>query len=170
MGFFSSFIHNEALAEILIEGHNPHAQRKLEAPDLDAIRQQMHSREVVQAYVIGRIVGSGRGVWALTNEALYLRDPSLRAVLRVALADVTGFEAERGRFGHSVRLWCGEGCFSMYGADREMAQLMHRALAAQGVQARFDERQARQALWRQPAPAGWAQDCVLDARRRLSFA
>lgn len=170
MGFLSSFIHNEALAEMLIEGHNPYAQRKLETSDVDAIRQQMHSREVVQAYVIGRIVGSGRGVWALTSEAVYLRDPSLRAVRRVALADITGFDTERGRFGHSVRLSCNEGHFSMYGADREMVQLMHRALSAQGVQGRFDERQARQVLWRQPAPVGWAQDCVLDARRRLSFA
>jgi hypothetical protein len=163
-------VHNEALAEILIEGHNPCALQKLETPDLDALRQKMHSRETVQAYVVGRIVLSGRGVWMLTDRAAYVRDPALRGVRRVLLDQVQGFEAERGRFGHSVRLFTEEGDFSMYGVDRELAQIMHGALVARGLASQFDERVTRNHVWRTPAPAGWAQDCVRDAQRRLSAA
>ena len=45
-----------------------------------------------------------------------------------------------------------------------------REFAARGLPSRFDERQARAIAWREAAPAGWAQDCLLDARRRLNFA
>lgn len=169
MGFFSSFIHNEALAEILIEGHNPYAVQKLESADLDALRQKMRSTESLQAYVIGRIVLSGRGLWVLTDQAVYLRDPQARTVRRVALADVSGFEAERGRFGHSVRLFSEDGNFSMYGVDRELAQFMHHACAARGISSRFDERHTRNHVWRESA-AGWAQDCLRDAQRRIALA
>lgn len=83
MGFFSSFIHNEALAEILMEGHHPYAQEKLRAADLDVLRQKMPSTETLQAYVIGRIVGGGRGVWAATDRAVLLLDPRFQAAQRI---------------------------------------------------------------------------------------
>ncbi len=170
MGFFSSFIHNEALAEILLEAHNPQANLKLMAADLDALRQKLRGPEQLQAYVVGRIVGGGRGVWAATDQALLVLDPRFVAAQRLAWSDVLGLECERGRYGHTLRLWAESGRWSLLGADRELAQQLHHAVAAAGRPSQFDERPAHARLWRDAAPAGWARDCVLDARRRLSLA
>ena len=60
MAWFDSFIHGEALTEIFLEGHNPYAHLKLEAADLDAIRQQVRVSETLLGYVTGRVVGAGR--------------------------------------------------------------------------------------------------------------
>lgn len=170
MGFFTSFIHNEALAEILIEGHNPHAQQKLDSSDLDLLRQQLHTSDEFKAYVIGRIVGGGRGVWALSGQALLILDTARRTVQRIDLRQVQSFEAERGRFGHSVRLKSQGQGWSLYGVDREFAGLMHQGLQASGVVSHFDDRPARSPAWRESAPAGWVTDCLTDAQRRLALA
>ena len=170
MGFFSSFIHIEALPAIFLQCHNPHALQKLETADLDALRQKLHSSDSLQAYVIGRIVLGGRGVWALTGQAVLMRDPALRSVQRIELSEVESFEAERGRFGHSVRLHAGGSRWSLFGVDRELAGLMHQAFVAASVPSSFEDKPARSHLWRTPAPAGWASDCVSDARRRLALA
>ncbi len=169
MGFFTSFIHNEALAEILIEGHNPHAQQKLASADLDALRQKLRTGDELKAYVQGRIVGGGRGVWALTGDALLLRNSAQDSVQRIELRQLASFEAERGNYGHTVRVQAGGQGFSLYGVDRELAALMHQALQAAGVRSVFDERPARSPVWRAPAPAGWIGDCLNDARRRLAL-
>lgn len=170
MGFFTSFIHNEAMAEIFIEGHNPYAQQKLDAADLDALRQKLNTGDEFKAYVIGRIVGGGRGVWALHGQALLILDASRRTVQRLELRQVQSFEAERGRFGHTVRLQAQGQGWSLYGVDREFAALMHQALNASGVVSQYDDRPARSPAWREPAPAGWLADCLNDARRRLALA
>lgn len=170
MGFISRFLHNEALAEILFEGHNPYALQKLASADLDALRQKVPSEDGLQAYVIGRIVLGGRGVWALTGQAVLLCDPALRGVQRIDLAEVESFEAVRGRFGHTVRLRAQGRLWSLFGADRDLAGLMHQAFTAAGVTSRFDDRPARSHVWRASAPEGWARDCVVDARRRLALA
>lgn len=170
MGFFSKFIHNEALAEILLEGHNPYALQKLDTADLDAMRQKLHSSDSLQAYVTGRIVNGGRGVWALTGQAVLVRDPALRFVQRIELSEVASFEAERGRFGHSVRLQAQGRRWSLFGVDKELAGIMHQAFVASGVTSSFEDKPARSYAWRTPAPVGWASDCVSDARRRLSLA
>ena len=38
VGFFNPFVHGDALTQILLEGHNPYAQQKLESADVDALR------------------------------------------------------------------------------------------------------------------------------------
>lgn len=170
MSFFTSFIHNEALAEILIEGHNPHALQKLQVADLDALAREMHSGQSLQAYVIGRIVGAGRGVWALTDQAVLVRNAAMQGVERFALADVSAFEAERGRYGHTVRLHIADRRLAMFGADRELAGMMHLALQARGIASQFEDKPARSHLWRTPAPQNWAQECLRDAQRHLQAA
>ncbi len=168
MSFFNSFIHNEALAEVLLEGHNPLASQKLLTSDVDALRQHMLSSEGLSGYVTGRAVGAGRGVWALTGQAMLMRTEARPRVQRVPLAEVLGFEAECGRFGHTVRLDAESGHWSLYGVDRELARQMHEAFLAARLPSQFDERPARSRLWRNTQPAGWAQDCLHDARRRLA--
>ncbi len=168
MSFLNSFFHGNALTEILLEGHNPYALRKLDTADLDAFRQQTFTSEQLSAYVSGRIVGGGRGVWVVTDQAALLQVVGKRHVERIALAEVEHFEAERGRFGHSVRLQAQGQCWRLFGVDRELALAMHDALKAKGVACEFDDRQTRNHVWQQTAPAGWARDCIEDARRRLS--
>lgn len=168
MGFFNSIVHGDSLTQILLEGHNPYALQKLETADVDALRQQMFSSEKLRAYVSGRIVGEGRGVWALTDQAVLLRNPRLIGVERLTLSEVTGFEAERGRFGHAVRLQTAGRRWSLYGVDRDLARSMHEAMAASGVASHFDDRPAKSHQWQSAAPTGWALDCIEDARRRLS--
>ena len=80
MTVFNSLIHGDALAQILMEGHNPYALQKLETADVDALRQAMQTGEALQAYGVGRIVMSGRGVWAVTERAVLLRDASQQGV------------------------------------------------------------------------------------------
>lgn len=168
MSFLNSFIHGNDLAEIFIEGHNPYALQKLNTPDVDALRQKMSSTETLQGYVVGRIVGSGRGVWAVTDQAVLMLSAGLQGVQRIALDEVQGFENECGRYGHSVRLRAQGRQWSLFGVSREFAADLHRVLSARGVAGVFDDRPARAHLWREAAPAGWAQDCLRDARLRLS--
>lgn len=168
VGLLNSFLYGDSLTQILLEGHNPYAQQKLNTADVDALRQQMFSSETLRAYVSGRIVGSGSGVWAVTDQAVLMRNAQLIGVERLALSDVTGFEAERGRFGHAVRLQAGGRRWSLYGVDRDLARSMHEAMLAGGVESRFDDRPAKTQRWQSSAPSGWAHDCIEDARRRLS--
>lgn len=170
MNFLNTIIHGGALAEVLLEGHNPHALQKLETADLDALRQQVFTTETLRAFASGRIVMAGRGVWAVTDQAVLLRDAGRKGVERIELANIQSFEAERGRFGHTLRLQASGRQWSLFGVDRELAQSMHEALQASGVASQFDDRAAKSYAWRDAAPAGWAQDCLADARKRLAMA
>ena len=168
MNFLNSFLHGDAVAQILMEGHNPYALQKLETADVDALRQGMHSAEALQAYVIGRIVLSGRGVWAVTDRAVLLRNASQQGVQAIALDQVQAFEAVRGRFGHTVRLSAQGRRWSLYGVDRELARALHLALQTRGVASQFEDQQADSPFWRSSEAA--AQDCLQDARGRLQAA
>lgn len=170
MGLLTHFIQGGALAELLIEGHNPYAHEKLRAADVDALRQQVFTTESLQAFASGRIVGAGRGIWALTSQALLLRNDSEAGVLRLALSELRGFEAVRGRYGHTLRLQTADRQWSLFGVDRDLAQGLHQALQAAGIRSQFDDRVARSAAWREAAPAGWSQECLNDLRSRLAMA
>ena len=165
MNFLNSLVHGDAVAQILMEGHNPYALQKLETADVDALRQAMHTGEALQAYAVGRIVMSGRGVWALTDRALLLRNASHQGVHAIALDQVQAFEAVRGRFGHTVRLSAQGRQWSLYGVDCELARALHLALQARGVASQFEDKPADSPFWRSSQAA--AQDCLQDARGRL---
>lgn len=167
MNILNAWTNSNALAEIFIEGHNPHALRKLDTADVDALRQKMHSSEILHAYVIGRIVGAGRGVWALTDQAVLMRSAPLEGVVRMELNQVEGFEAQRGRYGHSVRLKTNANLKSMFGVDRDLAHAFHSAIKGRGLPSAYEDKPARSFSWRDASPAGWAQDCLRDAQLRL---
>jgi hypothetical protein len=167
MTILNILTNGNALAEIFLEGHNPHALRKLDTADVDELRQKMHSSETLQGYVIGRIVGAGRGVWAVTDQAVLLRRAPLQGVERIELQQIEGFEAERGRYGHSVRLTAQGRVRSLFGVDRELARSFHDALKGGHFQNTFEDKPARSSFWQDASPAGWAQDCLRDAQLRL---
>ncbi len=167
MNFLNSFVHGHALAEILMEGHNPYALQKLDTADVDALRQQMQTGEKLQAYAIGRVVMSGRGVWAVTERSVLLRNAQQQGVQTIALDQVQDFEAVRGRFGHTVRLAAQGRRWSLYGVDRELARALHEAFQARGIPSRFEDKPADSPFWRASEAA---QDCLQDARGRLQTA
>ncbi len=168
MNFLNSFIHGDALTEILMEGHNPYALQKLETADVDALRQAMQTGEALQAYVIGRVVMSGRGVWAVTERSVLLRNARQQGVHAIALDQVQDFEAVRGRFGHTVRLSAQGRQWSLYGVDVELVRAMHQALLARGVASQFEDKPSDSPFWR--TSEAQAQDCLQDARGRLQAA
>ncbi len=114
MSFFHSFLQGAKLTEFLIEGHNPDARHKLSTADVDALRQHMKTGEALKAFVTGRIVGSGAGVWVVTEQQVLLRNTALESVACVKASDVNHFEAILGRYGHTVRLSAQGRQFSMY--------------------------------------------------------
>ena len=168
MTFLNSFIHGDAMTEILLEGHHPQARQKLSTAQTDALRQYMRVGDELKAYVIGRVVMSGRGVWAVTGSTVLLLNESIQGVSTVPLGSVERFEAVRGRYGHTVRLYAQGRCHSMYGVDKDLAQAIHQALVAQGVSASFEDKAPRGTLWAAySGPLPSASDCLADARQRL---
>lgn len=165
MNFLNSLIHGDALTEILMEGHNPYALQKLDTADVDALRQAMQTGDTLQGYVIGRIVMSGRGVWAVTERCVLLRNASQTGVHTIALDQVQHFEAVRGRFGHTVRLSAQGRQWSLYGVDRELTRSLHLAFQARGIASQFEDKPADSPFWRSSEAA--ARDCLQDARGRL---
>ncbi len=168
MKFLNSFTHGEAMTEILIEGHHPQARQKLSSAQADALRQNMRVGEELKGYVIGRVVMSGRGVWAVTGTSVLLLNESVQGVTSLPLGSIERFEAVRGRYGHTVRLLAQGRTHSMYGVDKDLAQLMHQAVSAQGVQTSFEDKPPRGTLWAAySGPLPTAHDCLADARERL---
>ena len=168
MSFLNSFIHGDKLTEFLIEGHNPDARQKLPTDDVDALRQHMQTGEVLRAYVVGRVVMSGRGVWAITEKQVLIRNAARQSLAHIDVSHITRFEAVRGRYGHTVRLLADGREHSLYGVDAELAKSMHRALESLGVSSTFEDKPARGTLWMaysEPQPS--ADDCLLDAKQRL---
>jgi hypothetical protein len=168
MKLLNSFIHGNALTEIFLEGHNPNALRKLDTADLDEVRQKVLTSEILQGYLIGRIVGAGRGVWVMTDQCMVLLNCQSRSVERIDLDQIKRVEAERGRYGHTVRLTTSTSTWSLYGVDLELARCVHAALVKHGIDSTFEDKEVRSYAWRQSSPQGWAQDCVKDARIRLN--
>lgn len=168
MTFLNSFIHGDKLTEFLIEGHNPDARQKLSTSDVDALRQQMQTGEALQAYAIGRVVMSGRGVWAVSAQHVLLLNAALQGVTRIEARQIERFEAVRGRYGHTVRLSAQGREHSMYGVDAELARGIHQAMQAMGVSSQFEDKPARGTIWAAySGPHPSAQDCLSDARQRL---
>jgi hypothetical protein len=171
MSFLNSFIHGGKLTEFLIEGHNPDARLKLSSADVDALRQPMPAGEVLRAYVSGRVVMSGAGIWALTDQHLLMRNAAGPAITRVATRQIERFEAVLGRYGHTVRVAIQGRLESMYGVDAQLAMAMHHALQSQGVTSAFEDKPARGTLWAAySGPHPSVEDCLSDARQRLMAA
>jgi hypothetical protein len=109
-------------------------------------------------------------VWLLTDQAVVLRNSRHKGAERLSLDQVSQFESVRGRFGHVVRLTTQGRTHSLYGVDRELAAAMHTAFAARGVASSHEDKEARSWFWREADTSNWSEDCLIDAKRRLSLA
>ncbi|WP_291011539.1 hypothetical protein [Hydrogenophaga sp.] len=119
------------LIEMLIEGDNPHALAKLSHDDVERLRNQLDREERIRAYVSGRVVGAGRGLWVLTEHSLIvLASGGPVRVRKLSLAALTRVEAERGRYGQTLRVRIDGQTHGLYGCDTTYAALAARVLCA----------------------------------------
>jgi hypothetical protein len=168
MSLLDSFIHGDALTQILIEGHNPYARQKLDTAAADALRQHVHAPDSLLAYVCGREVMSGTGVFAVTEGKLLVYRSATHGVTPFALAQISQVEAVLGKYGHTVRVHAQGRTYALYGTDKSLAQALHEALVAKGVASTFEDKAPRGTLWAAySGPQPTAENCLADARQRL---
>ena len=117
------------LSELLIEGANPYGSSLLKQADVDQMRDHIQPQERVLAYVLGRVVLAGRGLWLLTDQQLLISEhDSGSLVHHFALSDITEAECVKGKYGYTLRVTAAGQQRSVYGASAHMAAVFYRAL------------------------------------------
>jgi hypothetical protein len=117
------------LSELLIEGANPYGASLLKQADVDQMRDHIQPQERVLAYVLGRVVLAGRGLWLLTDQQLLVSEHgSGNLVHHFALGDITEAECVKGKYGYTLRVTAAGQQRSVYGASAHMAAVFYRAL------------------------------------------
>ena len=118
------------LSELLIEGQNPYGTQLLKQADLDQMRQHIQPDERVLAYVLGRVVLAGRGLWLLTDRHLLISENDTGSLVHhFALQDITYAECLKGKYGYTLRVTAAGQQRSVYGASAHLAAVFYRALA-----------------------------------------
>ena len=118
------------LSELLIEGQNPYGTQLLKQADLDQMRQHIQPDERVLAYVLGRVVLAGRGLWLLTDRHLLISENDTGSLVHhFALQDITHAECLKGKYGYTLRVTAAGQQRSVYGASAHLAAVFYRALA-----------------------------------------
>lgn len=118
------------LSELLIEGANPYGANLLKQSDVDQMRDHIQPTERVLAYVLGRVVLAGRGLWLLTDQNLLISEhDSGTLVHHFALKDITHAECVKGKYGYTLRVTAAGQLRSVYGASAHLAAVFYRALA-----------------------------------------
>lgn len=122
--------HND-LIEMLIEGGNPYALNKLTHAEMERLRNLLERDERICAYVSGRVVGAGRSVWVLTERSLVvLTSAGPVRERKLSLQALQSVEAERGRYGQTLRVQIDGQSHGLYGCDTTHAVLAARVLSA----------------------------------------
>jgi hypothetical protein len=117
------------LSELLIEGANPYGSHLLKQTDVDQLRNHIQPTERVLAYVLGRVVLAGRGLWLLTDQNLLISENDTgNLVHHFALKDITEAECVKGKYGYTLRVTAAGQLRSVYGASAHMAAVFYRAL------------------------------------------
>ena len=118
------------LSELLIEGTNPYGNCLLKQTDVDPMRDHVPSEDQVLAYVLGRVVLAGRGLWLLTDSTLLISENDNDArVHAYKLQDISSAECVKGKYGYTLRVTAMGQQRSVYGASAQFATVFYRALA-----------------------------------------
>lgn len=129
MAWLNFLKNGNALGEMLIVGANPRGATLLKHADVDQLRDHLRPTERVQAYVLGRVVQSGRGLWLLTDQHLLVSENASGSLVhRFALQDISHAECVKGKYGFTLRVTAAGQSRSVYGATRPMAAVFFRAL------------------------------------------
>ncbi len=131
MAWLDFLKHGNELSELLIEGQNPYSASLLQAADLAQLQGHMPAADRVTAYVLGRVVRSGRGLWVLTDRHLLMAEPgSGRPVHVFALNALSQAECLRGKYGYTLRVMAAGQCHSVYGTSPALAAAFYQALGS----------------------------------------
>ena len=117
------------LSELLIEGQNPYGAQLLKQADVDQMRDHLQPGERVLAYVLGRVVLAGRGLWLLTDQNLLISENDRGTLVHhLALKDISEAECIKGKYGYTLRVTAAGQQRSVYGASSHLAAVFYRAL------------------------------------------
>lgn len=117
------------LTELLIEGNNPYGASLLTPTDVDQVAPHIPPSDSVQAYVLGRVVLAGRGLWVLTQQHLLISEQDSGHEVRVLpLSQLSQAECDKGKYGYTLRVTASGQRFSVYGASAQMAALFYEKL------------------------------------------
>ena len=117
------------LSELLIEGQNPYGAQLLKQADVDQMRDHLQPGERVLAYVLGRVVLAGRGLWLLTDQNLLISENDRGTLVHhLALKDISEAECLKGKYGYTLRVTAAGQQRSVYGASSHLAAVFYRAL------------------------------------------
>ncbi|WP_416547195.1 hypothetical protein ACHEXK_15460 [Limnohabitans sp. DCL3] len=120
------------LSELLIEGQNPYGAQLLKQADVDQMRDHLQPGERVLAYVSGRVVLAGRGLWLLTDQNLLISEhASGTLVHHLSLQDISQAQCIKGKYGYTLRVTAAGQQRSVYGASSHLAAVFYRALGQQ---------------------------------------
>jgi hypothetical protein len=118
------------LSELLIEGNNPYGASLLKASDVAQLSSHVPPADQVQAYVLGRVVMAGRGLWLLTDQHLLIseqdNDPHVHVL---ALSQLSQASCLKGKYGYTLRLTAAGQPFSVYGTSAQMAAVFYQKLS-----------------------------------------
>lgn len=129
MAWLDFLKHGNELTELLIEGHNPYSASLLQVADVAPLRPHMPANEQVLAYVLGRVVLAGRGLWLLTDRHMLITQPGGDPAVQVLpLAQMTQAQCLRGKYGYTLRVTAAGQHFSVYGTSASLAAAFYQAL------------------------------------------
>ena len=129
MAWLDFLKYGNELSELLIEGQNPYGSQLLKQSDVDQMRDHIQPTERVLAYVLGRVVLAGRGLWLLTDQQLLVSENDTGNVVHhFALKDITEAECVKGKYGYTLRVTVAGQLRSVYGASAHLAAVFYRAL------------------------------------------
>ena len=118
MAWLDFLKYGNELAELLIEGDNPYSASLLQASDVAPLLPHFQATDCLQAYVHGRVVGAGRGLWVLSERQLIIaHDTNDRPVQAFALSQISQAQCLRGKYGYTLRVTAASQPFSLYGAS-----------------------------------------------------
>jgi hypothetical protein len=120
------------LTELLIEGNNPYGACLLKPTDVAQIKPHLQPAEQVQAYVLGRVVKAGRGLWLLTDQHLFIsQDDSTSEVHVLKLSELSQVECLKGKYGYTLRASAAGHQFSVYGTAAQLVVPFYQKLSQQ---------------------------------------
>lgn len=129
MAWLNILKNGNELSELLIEGCNPYGASLLKQTDVDQLRAHIQPDERVLAYVLGRVVLAGRGLWLLTDQNLLISESDTgTSVHTFALKDITQAECVKGKYGYTLRVMLAGQMRSVYGASACLAAVFYQAL------------------------------------------
>ncbi|MBU6284695.1 MAG: hypothetical protein KGO85_02015 [Proteobacteria bacterium] len=133
MGLFESMKQGDALMQMFAGNDNPAAEQFLSDAEVNAMRGRLAFRESLKAFVRGRVVAKGAGLWVLTSEAILIFGEAAYPY-RMPISAIESMVAEAGQYGLTLRLRFKGASYAVFGVSMRMGVAFARMLSrASGV-------------------------------------